>query len=275
MQKTILFVVMLFATALSSTWSQNRNANFPQEETKPATIPNRSNVWVFIMAGQSNMAGRGMVEPEDTIPNNRILTINAKNEIIIAKEPLHFYEPKMTGLDCGVSFAQELLTGIPDSVSILMIPTAVGGSSVLKWISDSPHRGVHLQSNFKAKAELAKKYGEIKGILWHQGESDMKADRIKNRQNHLNTLFTEFRTYIGNKNLPILMGKLGSYSKEPKQWKKMNKQITKYANKDKYAVVVKTKDFVDRGDKLHFNSEGQREIGKRYAKAYLKKFTNQ
>jgi hypothetical protein len=27
---------------------------------------NKENVWVFIMAGQSNMAGRGIVEPEKT-----------------------------------------------------------------------------------------------------------------------------------------------------------------------------------------------------------------
>ena len=98
---------------------------------------NKENVWVFIMAGQSNMAGRGIVEPEDTVSDKRIFSINKDGQIIIAKEPLHFYEPERTGLDCGLSFAKTLITKIPDSISILIIPTAVGGSSISQWLGDS------------------------------------------------------------------------------------------------------------------------------------------
>jgi len=39
-------------------------------------VPAKKKVWVFVMAGQSNMAGRGQVEPEDTVANERILAIN-------------------------------------------------------------------------------------------------------------------------------------------------------------------------------------------------------
>jgi len=31
-------------------------------------IPAKENVWVFMLAGQSNMAGRDFVEPQDTLP---------------------------------------------------------------------------------------------------------------------------------------------------------------------------------------------------------------
>ena len=48
---------------------------------------NTEKVWVFILAGQSNMAGRGKIEAEDTISAPRILTINDKGDIIPAKEP--------------------------------------------------------------------------------------------------------------------------------------------------------------------------------------------
>ena len=58
------------------------------------------------MAGQSNMAGRGFVEPIDTLINTRILTINRQNKLIYAKEPLHFYEPHKKGLDLGMSFSK-------------------------------------------------------------------------------------------------------------------------------------------------------------------------
>jgi len=74
------------------------------------------------------MAGRGKVEPIDTIPDSRILTINQESELIFAKEPLHFYEHSIRGLDFGLSFGKELLKHIPDSISVLIIPTRVGGS---------------------------------------------------------------------------------------------------------------------------------------------------
>jgi hypothetical protein len=38
--------------------------------------------------------------------------------------------PKEQGLDCGLSFAKSLIKKIPDCISILIIPTAVGGSSI-------------------------------------------------------------------------------------------------------------------------------------------------
>src|SRR5690606_21827038 len=135
-------------------------------------LPDKENLWVFILAGQSNMAGRGFVEPQDTIPTERVLTINKKGEIIVAKEPLHFYEPTMTGLDCGLSFGKELVEQLPGSVSILLLPTAVGGSSIQRWLGDSSFRDVPLYANFEEKVHIGKNHGTIKGILWHQGEND-------------------------------------------------------------------------------------------------------
>ncbi|MDO5970735.1 sialate O-acetylesterase [Flavivirga aquimarina] len=246
-----------------------RTINFPQVIEFPKRIPKKKDVWVFMMAGQSNMAGRGFVEPQDTIPSERILTINKENDIILAKEPLHFYEPKMGGLDSGLSFAKSLLKDIPKNVSILLIPTAVGGSSINKWVNDSVHRDVKLLSNFKEKVVLAKKYGTVKGILWHQGESDANKKKIPKYNKNLAILFKTFRKSVGNKTLPILMGELGSYSKKKESWIAINNAINKYASKDRYISVVKTSDLKDKGDKLHFNSEGQRMMGKRFAEAYI------
>ncbi|NJO25927.1 MAG: sialate O-acetylesterase [Bacteroidia bacterium] len=135
-------------------------------------IPQKENTWIFVMAGQSNMAGRGIIEADDTATDKRILSIDKNGELIPAKEPLHFYEPALAGLDCGVSFAKTLLKSAPANISILMIPTAVGGSSISQWLGDSLYRGVKLYSNFLEKIALAKEHGVIKGIIWHQGESD-------------------------------------------------------------------------------------------------------
>jgi hypothetical protein len=232
----------------------------------------KDKVWVFILAGQSNMAGRGKVEAQDTIASPRIFSINDNGKIVLAKEPLHFYEPKMKGVGCGLAFAKELLLNIPSDVSILLIPTAVGGSSINQWLNDATHRGVPLLSNFKEKTALGMKYGEVKAILWHQGESDAKPSEIANRQGKMETLFTEFRNTVGNPNLPILIGELGSFLKDSVNRVKMNEQIRLYSASDPNTTIVGTSDFNHIGDRLHFNSAGQREMGKRFAREYIRKF---
>ena len=230
---------------------------------------NKENVWVFIMAGQSNMAGRGTVEAEDTVSDKRIFSINKDGQIITAKEPLHFYEPERTGLDCGFSFAKTLIAKIPDSISILIIPTAVGGSSIRQWLGDSSFRNVKLFSNFLAKVEIAKQNGVIKGILWHQGESDANEKNIPVHKERLHLLFSKFRSAIGNNELPVLIGELGSFSNNPADFSLINKAIHDYAAEDKNSVIISTKDLKDKGDHLHFDSKGQRTMGERFAKAYL------
>jgi hypothetical protein len=246
-----------------------RTQSFPKKEVEAKKIPSKKNTWVFILAGQSNMAGRGLVEPQDTIPSERILSINKNGKVIIAKEPLHFYEPTLAGLDCGLSFGKAIINEAPDQISVLLIPTAVGGSSISQWLGDSTHRNVKLLSNFKEKVTLAKKYGEIKGILWHQGESDTNPKDAPRYNERLTQLFKIFRTAAGNENLPILIGELGGYS-DNKNWAVVNEQIHLYSATDRNTAVITTTDLKDKGDALHFNSEGQRILGQRFAEAYLK-----
>ena len=40
-----------------------RTINFPKQNIKVQKMPERHKLWFFILAGQSNMAGRGFVEP--------------------------------------------------------------------------------------------------------------------------------------------------------------------------------------------------------------------
>lgn len=257
-------------TTVNTISDEQRKASFPVSEIKPAVIPQKEKVWVFIMAGQSNMAGRGLVAPEDTIPSERILTINSKGEIIIAKEPLHFYEPGLTGLDCGVSFARRIVEKAPSDVSVLIIPVAVGGSSISQWLGDSIYRNVQLLTNFREKVEIGKKHGQLKAILWHQGESDANNHDIPLYSERLARLTGVFRDIAGDEKLPVLMGELGSYSADPENWEGINLQIRRYSATDPWTAVIKTSDLKEKGDRIHFNSESQRKLGKRFAAAFLK-----
>lgn len=247
----------------------HRTQYFPKSELTVDQLPKKDKLWVFVLAGQSNMAGRGLVEPMDTVPDSRILTLNKRGNIILAKEPLHFYEPTMAGLDCGLALGKAMLKNIPDSISVLLIPTAVGGSSISQWLEDKEHRKVNLLSNFKEKVELGKRFGEIKGIFWHQGESDAKPETAPLYQHRLHKLFTKFREVVGKPTTPIVIGELGAYSTN-EWWPKINEQIKAYVSTDPKAGLINTSDLEHKGDGVHFNSEAQRTMGERYARAYLK-----
>lgn len=247
-----------------------RTLHFPKTVHYPQSLPARDKVWIFILAGQSNMAGRGVVAASDTVPNERILSINSKNELVVAKEPLHFYEPNLTGLDCGMSFARRLLPAIKEDISILLIPVAVGGSSSYQWLGDSVHRGVPLMTNFQQRISSAVKHGVIKGILWHQGESDTNDQSIPGYGDRLEEIFLRFRRHCRNPNLPIIIGKLGSFSDNQVRWDAINAAIERYTSLDNFAWAVETADLRSKDDKIHFDSEGQRAMGSRMADMFLK-----
>lgn len=269
-------ILLLFTSLLLflnfSTQQDERTRFFPKTELNASQLPEKEDLWVFILAGQSNMAGRGLVEPQDTIPDSRIFTINKNGDVIIAKEPLHFYEPSLTGLDCGLSFAKALISQIPDSISALLIPCAVGGSSVSQWLGDVTYRDVKLLTNFREKAETGMRYGQIKGILWHQGESDTNPVDIHLYKSRITQLFGEFRKKTGNDQLPVLIGELGSYSENNELWQGINVQIRAYVSSDPYSRIIKTSDLKEKGDRIHLNSEGQRTMGERFASEFVKSF---
>ena len=221
--------------------------------------------WVFLMAGQSNMAGRASIESQDTITNPRVLAIDSTGQVILAQEPIHFDEPTAAGLDCGLSFGKFIASNTPDNVSVLLIPTAIGGSSIRQWIDDETHRDVQLLTNFREKVELGKTLGEIRGVLWHQGESDAFTTGILAYNERLESLFSTFRDFIDNPSVPILIGELGSFSPNDENWQAINAVIRDYSLNDSNSRVISTADLEHRGDSLHFNSAGQRAMGERFA----------
>lgn len=267
----------VFLTDLGFLKPPLRTKYFPKQKTLVKQLPRKENLWVFLLTGQSNMAGRGVVQPQDTLEDKRIITIDSTGNWIYAKAPLHFYEPGLVGLDCGLSFAQTLLQSIPDSVTVALLPCAVGGSPIEKWLNDETHRGVSLFSNFEQKVQLAQQVGTIKGILWHQGESNARADLIPAYHDQLTQLIGKFRATVGEKELPVLIGELGHYvADEAKQarWNAINEIIHQVSETLPSVSVISTAELGHKGDYLHFNNAALRELGRRFAAAYLENENN-
>jgi len=127
---------------------------------------------LYLLIGQSNMAGRGIVEPQDTTGDPRILRLNGQGDWEIAKDPLHF-DKKQAGVGLGLTFAHEMLAE-DDEIVIGLIPCAAGGSGIDVW---KPGMYWEQTRSFPydealSRTKLALKDGTLDGILWHQGEAD-------------------------------------------------------------------------------------------------------
>lgn len=70
-------------------------------------LPARENFHLILLAGQSNMAGRGVISPSDRIPHPRVLMQNRQGEWVPAVEPVH-YDKDFAGVGPGRSFAIRL-----------------------------------------------------------------------------------------------------------------------------------------------------------------------
>jgi len=247
-------------------FKENRSQYYPKVVEKAKKMPKKDKVWVYLMAGQSNMEGNGQIMPQDTIPHSRLITINTKGEWVKLKEPINLNFPWYRKLDCGHSFGMEMLKKVPDDVTVAIISTAVGGSSVNHWLDDSEFRTMHLWSNITKMIAKAKEVGTIKGMIWHQGETDAKPEMFDSYTDKLNTLFSKIRKECDNENMPIVVGELGDFGVDRPDWKKFNKILEKYSKENSTIEIIKTSDFKDMGDKVHFNNVSLRKMGKRYAK---------
>ncbi len=91
---------------------------------------------LFLLIGQSNMAGRGKVEAQDQVVNPRIFMLTKDLKWVPAKDPVHFDKPA-AGVGLGSEFAREILKADPNA-SIGLIPCAVGGTSLDQWKTGGP-----------------------------------------------------------------------------------------------------------------------------------------
>jgi len=273
MNKKIFFLAFLFIGCSGPKKIQEDQSNhFPRAIEKPASLPSKENFYIYIMAGQSNMAGRGFVQPQDTISSSRVFTLNRNNEWVYAKEPLHYYEPMRTGLDCGLSFGKKLSGLYGKNISIGLVPCAIGGSSIEQWLGDSTYRGVALYSNFLMKVKIAMKDGTVKGLLWHQGETNASGANYKNYKQKLESFFAKLRNDIGNAELPIYTGELSSFLNRTTNpfADSVNKDLHDLSASMKNMYVIKTGDLTPKADTIHFDSRSLRIMGERFARAVIK-----
>ena len=265
--------LFLLALCLAMLPGPARSAE-PAKDTPAATLPAKENFHLYLLIGQSNMAGRGKLDAEHAVSNERVLKFTKSNVWAQAEEPLHFDKP-IAGACLGMSFGRAMADSAGKDVTVGLIPCAVGGTPLSRWCKDGD-----LYKQALARAKAAMKDGTLKGILWHQGESDSGSENLAHSyRERLAKMVADLRADLGAGDVPFVAGKLGEFLRregkggKPALWPVVNEQIDALPRTLPRSAVADSAGLKDKGDKVHFDTPALREFGNRYAAA-MKKLQN-
>jgi hypothetical protein len=247
------------------------------------------NFHIYIAFGQSNMDGNAVPEDQDKDVPDGFLNMCSDDghngqevgEWYSAVPPLS----RQQDLGLGITdyFGRKLLEvkreTNPD-IKIGVICVAVPGCPTSMFDKDEYQQFLDADSTADWLKSIAKQYGNnpygriielakkakeqgiIKGIIYHQGETDGNdgwASRMKK-------IYKDMVTDLGleNNNIPFIAGEC-----VPKM-SSQNANIRKLADPDNNLYVASSEGLSDKGDGLHFSPESYREYGPRYAEIMLK-----
>lgn len=232
---------------------------------------------VFLLFGQSNMAGRGTMLPEDQQTIEQVWLLDDDGKPVPAANPLNRYSSVRKDLALqqigpGYSFATTLAkrTGR----KILLVVNALGGSSVDAWvrnaglIEERSSIGFNKRQLFEEavrRGKQAQKYGPIRGILWHQGESD--ADD-RHYTDALSRLMSDLRKALDVPDAVVVVGQIAPWMDRHKAFNRRIRRITRMLPRSAWVSSEGLGMLKDRSDP-HFSREGALMLGERYAAKIL------
>lgn len=230
---------------------------------------------IILIIGQSNTHyGTGLSSEMDvTDPGIFQLGRHGGNnmKVIAAQEPLEHHTYQENRIGFGLTFGKEYLKNyLQPERSVLIIPCGFGGTgfSDNRWnkgddlYNDAINRVNHILKNSPNSRLVA--------ILWHQGERDIDT----NYQEALDAMILNMRKDIKDANasqVPFILGGMVPYWVDQDDERKDVERIIKstpqripftgFADPRKPFVISKPD---NREDEVHYDANGQRELGKRY-----------
>jgi len=258
--RVLILAIVVFGAGLL-------HAQEPTTALSDVQLPIKEDFHIYLLMGQSNMVGRDTRGMEVQTPNAHILAMTPNGKWMVAKDPLHEQNGRIApGVGPGMSFAQEMIKSDP-SITIGLVPCAVGGTPLKLWV-----KGGELYEKAMLRAKAAAEVGTLSGVLWHQGETDAtKKESADTYEARLTKMLGDLRTELNAPNLPIVVGQIGEF---------LDKKKEPYADTVRAAIkhipqvleqvgFADSNGLTDKGDKLHFNVDSQRQMGVRFANAML------
>ncbi len=244
-------------------------------EPEPSAVNDEYDL--FLLIGQSNMAGRGVVTAADSVPHPRVWTLTRDTMWVPALDPIHFDKP-IAGVGPGRALGEAVAAQDP-TVRVGLIPSAVGGSPIASWrpgAVDSATQAMPYDDALR-RTRYAMQQGTLKAIVWHQGETDAMWRRAPQYEAALVELIAQLRQDLNASEVPFIIGQLGQFAESPwdDAWGAVDQAHQRVAQTVPNVFFVSSDGLGHKGDTLHFSADAMRTFGQRYAAAYLQATGNE
>ena len=176
---------------------------------------------VYLLIGQSNMAGRGTMTDEDRRAISGVWLLNDEGNIEPAVSPLNKY------------------------------------SSILKDLGMQGYLSEALR-----RAQQAQRYGTLRGILWHQGESD--SGKTSSYMDSLQVMVAALRDALSIPQVPFVAGEIAPWHANRDRFNPVIRTISEHIPFSAWVSSEGCTPLKDEKDP-HFSREGQHLLGVRYA----------
>ncbi|MFN5653649.1 MAG: sialate O-acetylesterase, partial [Flavobacteriia bacterium] len=112
------------------------------------------------------------------------------------------------------------------------------------------------------RAAIATQSGTLRGILWHQGESDSTPELAEAYAGKLVDLVDRFRQALASPEVPFLVGQLGQFADSP--WTEQRRMVDAahraLPGQIPRTAFVPSDGLGHKGDKVHFEAAALREF---------------
>lgn len=221
---------------------------------------------LYLVIGQSNMAGRAPIRPEDEAPvkGAYLYTGDALNPWVEASNPLNRFSTirKVIGmqrLSPAYAFARDMAAAGKREIGLIV--NAKGGSGIVQWLP-----GTQFFEDAVRRTREAMAYGTLKGIIWHQGESDCNAMRMGLYLGRAEIMINAFREAFDDPDLPFVAGKVSEAREHRIPFNEILAQLPDFIP---HTDVISSEGTATL-DSTHFDSPSQILLGERYAEAMQK-----
>jgi hypothetical protein len=213
---------------------------------------------VFVLAGQSNMLGRGQPISADETSDPHLL-VWRKSKWKVAVDPLGDPKDSENGVGPGMTFGLHAIrTLAPDNVGL--VQCAVSGTTISKW--EPPHS---VYTNCIDQVRAAG--GHIDAILFFQGESDATNSGDAGQwAKRFAIVLKAFRADLGA-NVPMVFAQIGKLAGFKYQ-QTVRKQQAQAAAANRNVKMITTLDLPTASDGVHFTIASYRTIGARFSEAW-------
>ena len=211
---------------------------------------------VFMVAGGANFPNGMPWDGGKKYYSNEVFVLEKKGKKFVWNQHAKYTLPEPIAY-CGSTSTEKGIVYAggenEKGISIGLVVNARGGSSIKEWKKGTPY-----YADMIKRISDAQKQGELKGILWHQGETDEKDAAYLEK---LKEFIADLRADLNMPNIPFVAGEVNNVPL-------INEQVEKLPAEVPNTACVSSEGLTTM-DRWHFDTKSMLELGKRYAEKMI------